>query len=260
MSAQITIPRRGVGPLQGGPRAELRTSSAPKALVGILHVFWVTLRNSGLAHGTNVKPHLTVLLSPCPTLPKATKQHCQILHHTPLLQVLKIPSRLALEGALQEGNLQSMQNSSPHPGFRKPGNSSESHSVVSDSLPPHGLYSPWNSPGQNTGVGSRSLCQGIFPTQGLNPGLPHCGQILCQQSHQGKAKNTGESSLSLLQCIFPNSGIKPGSLALQADSLPTELRGKPKQFTKYWNFSWSLHMKNQYLLIKKSLPRISKGY
>ena len=50
---------------------------------------------------------------------------------------------------------------------------SESHSVVSDSATP-GLYSPWNSPGQNTGVGSPSLFQGIFPTQGSNPGLPHC--------------------------------------------------------------------------------------
>ena len=46
----------------------------------------------------------------------------------------------------------------------------ESHSVVSNSLGPHGLYSPWNFPGQNTGVGSLSLLQGIFPTQGLNPG------------------------------------------------------------------------------------------
>ena len=49
-----------------------------------------------------------------------------------------------------------------------------SHSVVSDSLQPHGLYSQWNSPGQNTGVGSCSFCQGIFPTQGSNPGLLHC--------------------------------------------------------------------------------------
>ena len=39
---------------------------------------------------------------------------------------------------------------------------SESSSVVSDSFPPHGLYSPWNSPGQNTGVGNLSLLQGIF--------------------------------------------------------------------------------------------------
>ena len=59
---------------------------------------------------------------------------------------------------------------------------SENRSVMSDSLRPHGLYSPWNSPGQNTGVGSLSLLQGIFPTQGSNPGLPHCGQILYQLS------------------------------------------------------------------------------
>ena len=54
----------------------------------------------------------------------------------------------------------------------------ESHSVVSDSLQPHGLYSSWNSPGQSTGVGSLSLLQAIFSTQGSNPGLPHCRQIL----------------------------------------------------------------------------------
>ena len=54
---------------------------------------------------------------------------------------------------------------------------SESRSVVSDSLRPHGLCSPWNSPGQNTGMGSLSLLQGIFPTQGSNRGLPHCGQF-----------------------------------------------------------------------------------
>ena len=51
---------------------------------------------------------------------------------------------------------------------------SESRSVVSNSLRPHGLYSPWNSPGQNTGVGSHFFLQGIFPTQGSNPGLLHC--------------------------------------------------------------------------------------
>ena len=62
---------------------------------------------------------------------------------------------------------------------------SESRSFVSDSLRPRGLYSPWNSPGQNTGVSSCSLLQGIFPTQGSNPGLPHCRQILYQLSHEG---------------------------------------------------------------------------
>ena len=59
--------------------------------------------------------------------------------------------------------------------------------VVSSSLRPHGLYSPWNSPGQNTAVDSLSLLQGIFPTQGLNPGLPHCRQILYHLSHQGSS-------------------------------------------------------------------------
>ena len=49
-------------------------------------------------------------------------------------------------------------------------------------------YSPWNSPGQDAGVGSHSLLQGIFPTQGLNPGLLHCRQILYQLSHQGSPR------------------------------------------------------------------------
>ena len=60
----------------------------------------------------------------------------------------------------------------------------ESLSVVSDSLRPHGLYSPWDSPGQNTGVGSLSLLQEIFPTQGSNPGLPHYRRILYQLNYQ----------------------------------------------------------------------------
>ena len=46
-------------------------------------------------------------------------------------------------------------------------------------------YSSWNSTGQITGVGSLSLLQGIFPTQGSNPGIPHCWQILYQLSHKG---------------------------------------------------------------------------
>ena len=67
---------------------------------------------------------------------------------------------------------------------------SESHSVLSNSLRPHGLYSLWNSPGQNTGVGSLSLLQGIFLTQGSNPGLPYCRRILYQLSHKGSPWKT----------------------------------------------------------------------
>ena len=62
---------------------------------------------------------------------------------------------------------------------------SESHSVVPDSLQPHGLYSPWNSPAQNTRLGSLSLLQG---TQRLNPGLLHCRQIPYQLNHQGSPR------------------------------------------------------------------------
>ena len=61
------------------------------------------------------------------------------------------------------------------------------HSVMSNSLWPHGPYSPWNFPGQNTGVGI-SLLQGIFPTQGSNPGLLHCRQILYCLNHQGSPR------------------------------------------------------------------------
>jgi len=57
-------------------------------------------------------------------------------------------------------------------------------SVMSNSLQSHGLYGPWNSPGQNTGVGSLSINQGIFPTQESNQGLLHCRQILYQLSYE----------------------------------------------------------------------------
>ena len=59
---------------------------------------------------------------------------------------------------------------------------------MSDSLRAHGLYNPWNSLGQNTGVGSLSLLQGVFPTQELNPGLRHCRQIVYQLSHKGSPR------------------------------------------------------------------------
>ena len=51
------------------------------------------------------------------------------------------------------------------------------------SLPGSSVYG--DSPGKNTGVGCHVLLQGIFPTQGSNPGLPHCRQILYHLSHQG---------------------------------------------------------------------------
>ena len=81
---------------------------------------------------------------------------------------------------------------------------SESHSVVSDSLGPHELYSPCNSPGQNTGVDSLSLLQGIFPTQGTNSGLRHCRWILYQLSHKGSP-----SILEWVAYLFSSGSSRP---------------------------------------------------
>ena len=86
---------------------------------------------------------------------------------------------------------------------------SESRSVGSDSLQPHGLYSLWTSPGQNAEGGSRSLLQGIFPIQGLNPGLLNCRWI---PEPPGKPKNTGVDSLFLLQGLSPTQKSKQGLL------------------------------------------------
>ena len=58
-------------------------------------------------------------------------------------------------------------------------------------LPPHGLYSPWDSSGQNTGVASLSLLMGIFPIQGSKPGLLHCRWIRYQLSHKGSPRILG---------------------------------------------------------------------
>ena len=73
-----------------------------------------------------------------------------------------------------------------------------------NSLQPHGLYTPWTSPGQNIGMGSLSVLQGIFPTQGSNPGLPHCRQILYQLSHKGSPR-----ILEWVAYLFPSRSSRP---------------------------------------------------
>ena len=83
-----------------------------------------------------------------------------------------------------------------------------SHSVVSDSLQPHGqqptrLLRPWDSPGKSTGVGCHCLLQGIFLTQGSNPSLLQCRQILYHLSHRGSPEVLRRRNLS------PISGEKP---------------------------------------------------
>ena len=86
---------------------------------------------------------------------------------------------------------------------------------MSDSLQPHGLYSPCNFPGQNTGEGSHSLLQGI---KLMSPAL-QADSLPAEP--QRKPKNTGVGSLSLFQGIFP--GIELESPALQVGSLLAEL-------------------------------------
>ena len=97
---------------------------------------------------------------------------------------------------------------------------------MSDSLRPHGLYSPWNSPGQNTGVGSLSLLQVIFSTQRSNLCLTHCRRIRYQLGHKGNPRILEWAAYPLSR-RSSQPGIELGFPALQADSLPTELSGKP---------------------------------
>ena len=73
----------------------------------------------------------------------------------------------------------------------------------------HRLLCPWDSLGKNTGVGSHSLLQGIFFTQGSNPGLLHCRQILYHLSHQGSPiLSVLSSNPSKLASLFLSEAIR----------------------------------------------------
>ena len=81
-----------------------------------------------------------------------------------------------------------------------------SRSIVSDSLRPYGLQPtrrlhPWDFPGKSTGVGCHFLLQGIFPTQGSNPGLQHCRQILYRLSHQ-RSRDSPMFAESLIKWVW----------------------------------------------------------
>ena len=90
-------------------------------------------------------------------------------------------------------------------------------SVVSNFMQPHDCSAPGSSvhgesPGRNTRVGCHALFQGIFPTQGLNSGLPHC-RILLPTEPPGTPKNTGVGKLSLFQGVFPTQELNRGCTA-----------------------------------------------
>ena len=95
----------------------------------------------------------------------------------------------------------------------------ESLSVVSNSLRPHGLYSPWNSPSQNTEVGSHSLTPGDLPNTEIEPRSPTMQANPLPAQPQGKLKNTGVGCHFLLQRNFLTQGWNPSLLSWQAGSL-----------------------------------------
>ena len=107
---------------------------------------------------------------------------------------------------------------------------SESHSFVSNSLQPHGLYSLWNSPDQNTGVGSLSLLQGIIPNPGIDPRSPALLVDSLPAEPQGKPKNTGVGSLSLLQEIFPTQESNQGLLHFRQILYQLSYQGNPDNY------------------------------
>ena len=107
---------------------------------------------------------------------------------------------------------------------------SESHSVMSDSLRPYGLYSPWNSLGQNTGVVSHSLLHGIFPSQGPNSGLPHCRQILYKLSYQGHSGYVPGVMTFWIRQIYGDSNKISGF-----QKIFKAVKWKP--FTSYWDLN-----------------------
>ena len=113
-------------------------------------------------------------------------------------------------------------------------------------------WTAWTSPGQNTGVGSLSLLQGIFPTQGANPGLPYCRQILYQLSHRGNPR--------ILEWVaYPFSS--ESSWPRQSDSLPTELSRNSffRDISKYILMWCNTSNNNTWVLNKNELPRWLSG-
>ena len=128
---------------------------------------------------------------------------------------------------------------------------SESHLVVSDSLRPHGLSAarllcPWSSPGQNPGVGSLTLLQGIFPNQGWNPGLLHCRQILYHLSPtMSKLINVFvilpeiEFQQSLFKCPGGSEGKDSACSAGDLGSIPGSRRSRGGGHGNPLQYSWA---------------------
>ena len=133
----------------------------------------------------------------------------------------------------------------------------ESKSLSAWTLQTHGVYNP----GQNTGVGSHSLLQGILLTQELNPGLPDCRQILYQLSHQGSPLNlwasdysdkrngwTGKLFMSFSISKFYNSRMEIPSLRIEVpqNKLFYTLPGVCFPALPKWHFIMKTHLQNSF--------------
>ena len=154
---------------------------------------------------------------------------------------------------------------------------------MSNSLGPHGLYSPWNSLGQNTEVDSLSLLQEIFPNLGLYPGLSHCGQILYQLNHKESPRilewvaypfSSGSSqpkNWTGVSCIagrfFTNwaireaQGIRQGISVLQTEIKGTRMWPKIYILTGYCYCFWEFQSRNEdYNFEQQRLIKTSQFY
>ena len=115
-------------------------------------------------------------LQPHPLCPVWVREKVKVIHSCPThFDSMNYTVHGILQARILEWVAFSFSSRSSHPGIEP-----RSPSLQADSLPAE----PQGKP-KNTGVGSLSLLQGIFPTQGLNPGLLHCSQILYQLSHKG---------------------------------------------------------------------------
>ena len=158
------------------------------------------------------------------------------------------------------------------------GSERESRSVVSNSLRPHGLYSPWNSSGQNTGVGSISLLQGNLPNPGIESRSPTLQADSLPAEPPGKPKNTGLGSVPLLQGIFPDAGVGIHLLfPTHSASAPTLFYSKLflvptiqlKSASSAWSWCmwplkgaslWHLYLQSQRTLVKTGHCSGRSGY
>ena len=110
------------------------------------------------------------------------------------------------------------------------GSESKSHSVVSNSLRPHGLYSSWNSPGQSTRV-EPFPSPGHLPNPGIEPMFPTLRVDSLPAEPQGMPKSTGVSGLCLLQQIFPTQELNRDHLYCRQSLYQLSYQGS------LWNLS-----------------------